>query len=144
MLDAIRIGLYEYWMYSGLDKDQVIRAGLTGTSLGPTVSLWAGNGKKTGAGYGEVTSSLAKSATANANAVGGTVLNPAPGEVLASVAPGETIVPKGGFKGSGGSSYTVNQTFSGPGGNDTAFARFIDQRTRQALVEWERAKSMRK
>ena len=144
VLDAIRIGLYEYWMYSGLDKDQVIRAGLTGTSLGPTVSLWAGNGKKTGAGYGEVTSSLAKSATANANAVGGTVLNPAPGEVLASVAPGETIVPKGGFKGSGGSSYTVNQTFSGPGGNDTAFARFIDQRTRQALVEWERAKSMRK
>jgi hypothetical protein len=38
-------------------------------------------------------------ARAPAHATGGTVMQPAPGEVMASVAPGEVIVPRGGFQG---------------------------------------------
>jgi hypothetical protein len=49
-------------------------------------------------------------AVATAHATGGTVMQPAPGEAFASVAPGETIVPRGGFggtRGGGVSSITI-------------------------------------
>jgi hypothetical protein len=49
-------------------------------------------------------------AVAPAHAAGGTVVQPAPGEAFASVAPGETIVPRGGFggaRGGGASSITI-------------------------------------
>ena len=58
-----------------------------------------GGDKPTGAGGADWGPAAPR---APANAAGGTVL-PASGEVLASVAPGETIVPRGGFKALGGS-----------------------------------------
>ena len=58
-----------------------------------------GGDKPTGAGGADWGPAAPR---APANAAGGTVL-PASGEVLASVAPGETIVPRGGFKAMGGS-----------------------------------------
>lgn len=129
VLDAVRVALYEYWMYSGLNRDDVLKkGGYDPMSFGKNLVKAKGDSLK------EKEANL----TLDGNAVGGTVLNPAPGEVIASVAPGETIVPKGGLKGGGGNVY---QTFAA--GTDQNFAKYIESKTKQAIIDWERAKKLR-
>lgn len=133
VLEALRIALYEYWMYSGLDKDDMLKSGMSPAQIGPAVVKQLTKSGSVAAGGAEI-----KAKGLTDNAAGGTVLNPAPGEVIASVAPGETIVPKGGFKGGGN---TVNQTFAA--GTDQNFAKYIEGKTKQAIIDWERAKRLR-
>jgi hypothetical protein len=69
-----------------------------------------------------------RTSVAPAHAEGGTVMKPAPGEVFASVAPGEQIVPVGGFRGGGGGGggrsaapiLNVTINVNGGGGNTPA------------------------
>jgi hypothetical protein len=127
-LEAMRQALWEYYLYNKLDPTSVLQAGVTGGKGVQDLVKNIIDAKNPGTG-------LVKTGTAPPNAVGGTVLKPPAGEAFASVAPGEVIVPKGGFSGGGGSP-SVNQTFQV--GVDANFAKYIDHRTKQAIVEWSR------
>lgn len=129
VLDAARVALLEYHLYSGLDRTELLATGASGTDIPRLVDEMrkAGSAK-----------AIPGTFKAEAHADGGTVLSPAPGEVMASVAPGETIVPKGGGVGGGG---TINQSFAA--GVDPAFARYIKQKTQEAVIEWNSKNKLR-
>ena len=65
-------------------------------------------------GLGGQTSTL----VAPAHADGGTVMQPAPGEAFASVAPGETIIPRGGGMSGGKADIKIHFNISGSGGTE--------------------------
>lgn len=132
VLDAVRTALLEYYLYSGLDKTELLKSGAQGSDVPHLLDEmrkpeYTGGGKTLPVGFKPDPSK---------HATGGMVLKPPAGEAFASVAPGETIVPKGGFGGGGGGAGTVNQTFQA--GVDPNFAKYIDHRTKQAIVEWNR------
>ncbi len=127
VLDGMRAAMFEYYLYSGLDRNQVLSSGITGSSVKDLASTIASTGTAEGG--------LATIQAAHANAAGGVVMKPAAGEYMASVAPGETIVPKGG---TGGGKYTVENNFQT--GVDPAFVNIIKQKVQEGIVEHERRK----
>lgn len=132
-LEAVRTALFEYYLYSDLDRSSVAAQMKAGKSTKDIVGAVGDYYKGKGA-TGSSKELSAQFATAPANAAGGTVLKPAPGEVLASVAPGETIVPKG----AGGGSGTVVQNFNGP--PSAEFEAYIKSGTTKLIAEYERRK----
>jgi hypothetical protein len=122
-LEAIRQGLYEYWMYSKLDPNAAATMGYGAKDMVNLVNQ-------------AVTDRAPVTLTPKPNAVGGTVLQPPPGEVLASVAPGETIVPKGGFSGGSGRATNISITVNGIGGQD--LANYLKEKVNQGIYEYKR------
>ena len=93
--NAASKALFEYFMYSDLKREDVgeaIKNGFNPRDIGSALSAEL---RKPGA---DLTEAGRTSAVRNmkANAEGGVVTRPAPGEVFASVKPGERIVPGGG------------------------------------------------
>lgn len=119
-LEAIRTGLYEYWMYSGLDRNAFLAAG--GNRNMATSAASTGEGLKRTATVADL----------KPNGVGGVVVRPAPGELIASVAPGESIVPPGG---SGGGA-AINLTVNGIGGQD--LANYLRDKINEGIYEYKR------
>lgn len=141
-LEAIRQGLFEYYMYSGMDRSQVA-AGMA-TGMNPMALVRGIVGATTeegsvGAGFQRI----------QANAVGGIVSGLAgnmanvdrfppapPGEGWAAVRPGETIVPAGG-RGGGGSGVKVELQLKGD------LRRFIDARVVEGSADFQRNRRLR-
>jgi hypothetical protein len=89
--------LFEYWLYSQTNRSialKSLQAGMTGRNFGENVVAAM---QKSGAAGDQAILDAVQ--VLRGNAQGGTVLQPAPGEVIASVAPGEHIVPAGGAGG---------------------------------------------
>ena len=130
VLDAERVALFEYWLYSELDRDKTLAAmkdkGITAKGVG---SYYAGKALEHGktdpsilggeakATEGAPAAAPAAAPTTPANAKGGYVqrIDPtsnraifsplppaAPGEGWGSIGPGETILPAGAGGGGGG------------------------------------------
>jgi len=119
-LGALRQALFEYWMYSKLDPNAAATMGLGAKDMVNVVNTAVAN---------QTAPTLVP--RAKANAAGGEVLRPAAGEVLASVAPGETIIPKG-----GGGSGSININVNGIGGQD--LANFLREKINQGIYEYKR------
>lgn len=141
VLEALRQGLFEFYMYSKLDPEAVAKfmgdEGMTATDFAKKVGEEAEAGRTpkdlTGLSYVE---------TAQQNASGGVVagvngglamVRAAAGEGLASVGPGERIIPAGG--GSGGS-LTIPIHVDGIGGKD--LARHLHVTVADAIAAYKR------
>ena len=96
--NAASKALFEYWMYQSGTKDDAIKALQAGVNPRDMGASFAAEMKK-GTGAGDAFKNIANARAAQGNAAGGVVGRPAPGEFMASVKPGETIVPAGGAKG---------------------------------------------
>jgi hypothetical protein len=135
VLAAVRTALFEYYMYKDLDKANVVEAMASKSMTPRQFSQAIGQGAQLGK-TGEVTlDSLA------ANASGGLVtgvnnglamVTAAAGEGLASVGPGERIVPSRG--GGGGNTYQIN--VQGVGGQE--LARIIEAKVIDGVHEYKR------
>jgi hypothetical protein len=140
MLDSLRQALFEFYMYSQMDPAEVAKflgeKGMTAKSFAETVGKEAEEGRTpkdlTGLDYVE----------ADKNAAGGLVtgvsgglamVRAAAGEGLASIGPGERILPAGGA-GRGGDQFNIN--VNGIGGND--LARFLQVKVADGIVEYKR------
>ncbi len=142
-LDAIRTGLFEYYMYSGLDR-ATVAAGMGTGMVSPT---GFGQGILAGtAATGSTQAALAGMIAPNAeggmvSSVSGRMADitrfpPAPpGEGWASVAPGEKILPAGG--GGGGKGVKVELELKGD------LRRFIQARVVEGAADFERNKRLR-
>jgi len=139
-LDAIRTGLFEYYMYKDLDQGAVaqglMQGKLTPGGFGQGI---VGGARATGS------SQAALSGMLSANADGGIVssiangianVRPALGEGLASVGTGERISPRGGG-GGGGGNVKVELELKGD------LRRFIDARVVDGTAQFERNKRLR-
>jgi hypothetical protein len=124
-LDALRTALFEYYMYSGLDRGSV------------AAGLKAGTFNATNFGKQVVQNSTATGTVMvpPANAEGGVVARPPSGEFFASVAPGETIVPRGGAT-QGGGSVNITLNVNGIGGQD--LARHLENKVNEGIYEYKR------
>jgi len=135
VLKAVRTALFEYYMYKDLDQGAVVNAmqsrALNPASFSESFTMGSSQGKT-----GEQTLD-----TLSKNAAGGTVtgvsnglaqVTAAAGEGLASVGPGERIVPRGGGK--GGDTYQIN--VNGVGGSD--LARIIEAKVVDGVHEYKR------
>ncbi len=124
VLDAARIALLEYFLYSKLKDDVVesaIRDGMKPEQLGPAVMDMIQKGTKSGD-----ISEIAKP-----NAAGGIPMSPAPGEAFASVKPlSEAIVPLDKLGGGGGGLVELRVTGD--------LARFIDARVVDGNVKFNK------
>ena len=130
VLEAARQALIEYAMYKDMKSDEIRKAIDTG-KVDPKM---LGNSMLTDTGVGGV--------AAPKNAAGGVVtgigsngmaaVSPAPGEGLASIGPGEKILPAGG--GGGGSS--VNITVNG--------SKELGDWLRPKVIDWVREYDRRK
>lgn len=127
VLDAMRDALFEFALYTSKEPKQLIqRMQASGFKAGNMAAAFAADAKN--ASY------------LDANAVGGKVVGIAggqaviasPGEGLASVGKGETIVPAGG--GSGSQTFQIN--VNGIGGQD--LARYLQQRVAEIVYEYKR------
>ena len=138
-LDAIRTGLFEYYMYKDLDQGAVaqglMQGKLTPGGFGQGI---VGGARATGSPQGALSGMLL-----GANADGGIVssiangiahVRPAPGEGLASVGTGERISPRGG---GGGGNVKVELELKGD------LRRFIDARVVDGTAQFERNKRLR-
>lgn len=138
VLAAVRTALFEYYMYKDLDQgsvaDMMAKGGMTGRAFSQSV----GQGAQSGMSGDSILTSL----KAPANATGGMVtgvnnglamVTAAAGEGLASVGPGERILPRGG-KGSGGDNYYI--TVQGVGGKE--LASLIQASTMDTVYEYNR------
>lgn len=129
-LSALRTALFEYYTYKDVpiqDMAAAIQNGLDPKSVGD--KLVSGM-KAEGSTFDPRTTLMAP-----ANASGGTVLKPAPGEVLASVAPGERIIPRGGGQ---GGNVTVNVNMG-----DRSLGEIIEGKVKEGISIWERRKAVR-
>jgi archaellum component FlaC len=126
VLDATRTALLEYFMYKDLKPDAVAKGLKEGrfnaSNLGSTLVKRA-----TATGKGPDINK------AQANATGGVVAKPAPGEFLASVQPGESIVPRGG---AGSGTLTIPINVNGPGGHE--LAGMMKSAAMGVVAEWQR------
>lgn len=138
--DGTSKALFEYYMYSALDRGQVVgkmQAGLTPAGVTGTVMA--------GAQRGLTPAQALAGAVVQPNALGGTVtgvvdgmasiVRPAPGEGWASVGPGETIVPAG--AGGGGGAMRVQLELKGD------LRRFIDARVVEGTAAHDRNRRLR-
>lgn len=138
MLSALRIALFEFYLYSNTDRGQLLSAMAKGKVSDPraVAQLFSGGslaGGSTGAGL----ASVADVGRASANAAGGIVTGiangmaivAARGEGLASVGRGEKIVPAGG----GGN---VNVMVNGVGGRD--LANLIESKVVEGIRDYKR------
>ncbi len=140
LLSSIRKALFEFYMYSQMDPGEVAKFlsknGMTAEQFAETVGREAEEGRtpKDFTGGLEYTQ-------APGNADGGIVtgingglalVRAAAGEGLASVGPGERILPAG--AGRGGDQFNIN--VAGIGGND--LARFLQVKVADGIVEYKR------
>lgn len=124
-LESIRKALFEYYLYKDVPVDAMI-AGIQGgniTASGPGRDAFE-QVSRTGKAFDPK--------IMPANAEGGLVLKPAPGEVVASVAPGERILPRG----ASGSSVTLNLTVNGAGPQE--LKAIMERKVRQGFDEYRR------
>lgn len=129
-LESVRTALFEYYLYSGFDRKDVAAAMASGKSIKDITEQTMDLAKKQGSTFNPQTAGVQ---LVEPNAAGGTVMRPAPGEAFASVAPGETIVPKGGKGGA-----AVIQNFNGP--PSAEFESYIKNGTIKLIAEYERRK----
>jgi hypothetical protein len=136
VLKAVRTALFEYYMYKDLDQGSVVNAmnagGLTPSTFGATLTDKAMRANLSGE---DIVASL------NANATGGIVtgvnggmamVTAAAGEGLASVGPGEQIIPRGG----GQALPPVHVAVNGIGGED--LRRIIEAKVIDGIHEYKR------
>lgn len=145
MLSALRTALFEYYMYSEMDRSEVAKYMKdTGMSI-EDFSQQVGDAAKTGVSGSDLLKGpdVGSVAVAGKNAAGGIVagvggglatVRAAAGEGLASVGPGERIVPAGG--GGGGSNSSVNLYVNGIGGND--LGQFLRAKIIDGIAEYKR------
>jgi hypothetical protein len=117
MLDALRLALFEYFMYSELDRDKVTefmtQQGMTPLDFVEGVSEGLGQGQGPKEWYGiEATAKKSQFGAIVTGIKGGkAILKPPPiGEAFAAVKPGEEIVPsygRGGGGRGGGTTHVV-------------------------------------
>ena len=117
--------LLEYFLYSSLKQQDVAMAIGRGADPKQFSKQFANAMVQTG---GVPQAAIDKVAPMAANARGGTVMQPAPGEVMASVKPGENIVPAG--KGGGGGT-VVELRLKGD------LARWVDARVVDGVAKFE-------
>jgi hypothetical protein len=145
-LDAIRTGLFEYYMYSQLDPEQMatgLKLGLKPSEIGEGLVKHAakkGEGPKAG-----LTEMMRKAGTAERQQAGGLVTSITggkanvsrlpPGEGWTPIGVGERIVPAGGR--GGGSNVKVELALKGDLG------RFISARVVEGTAQFERDKRLR-
>ena len=145
-LDAIRKGLFEYYLYSGMNRANVAASLASGMDPMGFVEGVVGETAKYGstdAALGAMTPGVMQG-----NAVGGVVTGlsgnmasvdrfpPAPpGEGWAAVKPGETIVPAG--RGGGGGGGTIELRLKGD------LARFIDARVIDGAAKFQKNRRLR-
>ena len=95
--NAASRALFEYWMYqqgSRGDAIKALQAGINPRDMGASFAAELKRGGTSEEAFGNLTQAqLDRAGTPHAN--GGVVARPAPGEVFASVKPGERIVPAG-------------------------------------------------
>lgn len=129
-LESIRKGLFEYAMYSSPDANKL-------------VSRMQAFGGDVGAMAGRFKDNADNTAFLKANATGGLVTNvggglasisAAPGEGLASIGPGERILPANASRGGGGTNIQIN--VNGIGGND--LGNFLKARVGDLIYEYKR------
>lgn len=138
MLSALRIALFEFYLYSGTDRGAMLGAMAKGNVSDPraVAQLFSGGsmaGGSTHSGLG----AIAEVGKATANAAGGVVTGiangmaivAARGEGLASVGRGEKIVPAGGGGG-------VNVMVNGVGGRD--LANLIESKVIEGIRDYKR------
>ena len=143
-LEAIRTGLFEYYMYKDLDQ-KTVAAGLKSGVVSPG-TFGAGITAGTAATGSNQAALGAMLQQAKPNADGGIVASVAngvanvsrlpPGEGWASVGKGEKITPAGG-RGGGGGSVKVELQLKGD------LKRFIDARVVEGTAEFEKNKRIR-
>lgn len=138
MLAALRVALFEYYMYKDVDKNTMLKVmkegGVGAGQVGKRFLEGAMAGESTLAGVNAVGTPM----VLGKNAVGGLVTGvarglavvAAQGEGLASVAKGERIVP------AGGGSTGVNVLVNGIGGQD--LARLIEGKVVEGIREYRR------
>jgi len=96
-LEALRQGLYEYYLYKDLKQESVSKAvqgGISGRGLGAALADKLGQGITADTAITQL-SANATGGVVSAVANGMAQLRPAPGEGLASIGVGEKIVPAG-------------------------------------------------
>lgn len=126
VLDAMREALFEYFMYSGMDKTAVAQGLKDGTFTANNFGKGVVS-KATGTGTVSV-----PSPPGGAN--GGVVMKPrSPDSVFAAVQPGETILPRG-AGGQGG--VTIPITVNGPGGQE--LANMMQSAAIDVVQQWQR------
>jgi len=132
VLEAVRVALFEYAVYTASDPNQVLqRMQDSGLSVGGQAQEYIDEKK-----YKEGFVNLPAKAEGGfvASISGGLAqINPAPGEGLTSIGKGERIVPAGG-EGGGAPHITVN--VNGIGGQD--LANLIREKVNQGVYEYKR------
>lgn len=139
MLDSIRQGLFEYFMYSQMDPAEVAKfmgeEGMTAKEFSERVGKEAEEGRTpkdfTGLDYVEADKNAAGGLVTSVNG-GLAMVRAAAGEGLASIGPGERILPAGG--GRGGDQFNIS--VNGIGGND--LARFLHVKVADGIAEYKR------
>lgn len=138
VLAAVRTALFEYYMYKDMDQSMVASSMAKGGWSPRSFSQMIGQSAQAGINGDDMLSGMG---ALKANASGGVVTGvnngiasvaAAAGEGLASVGPGERILPRGGK--SGGDNYYIN--VQGVGGRD--LAELIQARTMDTIYEYKR------
>jgi hypothetical protein len=139
MLSALRIALFEFYLYNGTERGALLGAMAKGNVSDPRAmaQLFAGGSAAKGSTLGGL-AAVGDAGKAAANAAGGVVTGianglaivAARGEGLASVGRGERIVPAG----AGGAS--VNVTVNGIGGRD--LASLIEGKVIEGIRDYKR------
>ncbi len=140
LLSSIRKALFEFYMYSQMDPGEVAKFlsknGMTAEQFAETVGREAEEGRtpKDFTGGLEYTQAPGNADGGLVTGVNGglAMVRAAAGEGLASIGPGERILPAG--AGRGGDQFNIN--VSGIGGND--LARFLQVKVADGIVEYKR------
>ena len=134
--------LFEYWMYQDVKKEDALKAVKSGVNPRDFGSSFLGIRKSKGinddkSAVDKMTQMSASKSGPRApgNAEGGVVGRPAPGEFLASVKPGEKIIPVGG--GGGGATKVILEL------KGDMLKQIIRATTLNTLNEHDRAKTSR-
>lgn len=125
-LEALRKALFEQYLYKDVPVEQMIKGIQSGaiTESGPGAEVY-NQVRGTGKAFDPT--------IMKPNAEGGLVLKPAPGEVVASVAPGERILPRGS---SGDNFGPVSLTVNGDA--PANFKRIMEEKVRQGIEEYRK------
>ncbi len=138
MLSALRIALFEFYLYSNTDRGQMLSAMTKGNVSDPrAVAQLFSSGSLAGGSTGAGVAAVGGVGVAPPNAAGGVVsgiangmaIVAARGEGLASVGRGEKIVPAGGGGG-------VNVMVNGVGGRD--LANLIESKVVEGIRDYKR------
>ncbi len=143
MADSVYEGaakaLFEYYMYSGLDRAEVVNQmkseGLDGAGFRSKINAGVSQGMAPGAALVAPARAMGGTVTSIMNGLA-TVTRPARGEGFTSIGVGETIVPAGGGGGGGGTT-KVELVLKGD------LSRFIDARVTEGAARHDRNKRLR-